>query len=196
MKTSRTCLMFLFIFIGCVVMVNSTYAQAPTPDLTIWEGKWFKVNVVNDGWHQYTNAPQKKYSHHSNGLYLNIGTVNYGEGTFPFTMYVYDITVSKWIAMSMTVHYMAADSLNILGYVQQELIGTVGADQIGMTIHIVGKVNRQGKLVSATFKTLGGYINGNGCQVDCADYDLTKINFGKLTIDGSFIDASKVPVPE
>ena len=193
MKIMRISLVFLFVFCGFLAIASAGSAQV---DLSIWEGKWFKVNVVNDGWRQYTDAPQKKYSYHTNGLYLNIGTVDEAGGTFPITMYIYDSTVLKWIAMPMTVHYMAADSLNILGYVQGDLAGTVGTDTIGLTIHIVGRVNHQGKLVSGTFKTLGGYLNGNACQIDCATHDLTKINFGKLSIDGNLIDASKVPVPD
>lgn len=114
MKVGKISLVLLFVFLSLSIMMSTAYAQVP--DMTIWQGKWFKGKVVNKGWNHRDGIPEEKVSYTTN-IYLRFGDLDVANSVLPMTGCVYDATIADWVFLPLHITYAAADTLHFLGYI-------------------------------------------------------------------------------
>ena len=163
--------------------LSTAYAQS----MDIWKGKWFKMTVKNSGY--VIEYPESHSRNKSETVYLKIWDVDQTNKVLKCDFY--NIDEGEWISSSIDLNYFGHNNLEFLCwlYYSNEREGEnieIGA----MAFLIQGKMS-QGSLASAKLKSLGG-VN---LIVDWNSPGYEYFRAQGVTITGSLMDASKVPVP-
>jgi hypothetical protein len=120
--------------------------------------------------------------------YLNFTTWDSQQNVLQGQLYQQDSSKGQWVQEPITLRFIDGTPTDFLCWSQVN-----GDTTAGFTARIQGK-QRGGILTSATFTTLGGYyfqINSTGGASGSQQFLA-----GEISVNGSFVPASKVPVPK
>jgi len=188
MKRNRSWLIGVVV-VAVFVMLPLGMAQAQE-DLSMWQGKWFKVTYTKTALHY--SGPGVKPTPNALGTssgpgYLYVRLVE-GE-KLTLTAYTKHPETGQWSAdpfAELILNYFAGDELNFTSW--GEMGNAFLFSQLG--IQITGVKNKKTLLLqTGTFKTLGGFVMENDDVPGS-----TELWAGGLKINGTWVDQSKVPV--
>jgi hypothetical protein len=174
--------------------VTVTVSAAPQPgsvDLTNWSGQWLKTTIRYDGYYfgQSTSrgssgdvaTPKMDRNYEGIGAYLKFGSWDPKQNVLQGELYQYDTKSNQWVSDPLAFHLIGGTPTDFLVWTQVN-----GDFTSGFTVRIQGR-ETGGILTSATFRTLGGYYFETSSDTPVA---------GKISISGSLVPKSKVPVPK
>jgi hypothetical protein len=185
-----------------VIVTNST-PQPPAEDLTLWSGQWLKVTIKYDGYSlgmsnpglvQQDSMPDEEddasgmsTDRQSDVAYLNFTAWDPQQGMLQGELYQRD-SKGQWIHAPLNLHFIDGTPTNFLCWSQVN-----GDFTAGFTARVQGR-KTGGTLKNGSFKTLGGYY----FEIDSTGGASSSQAFsgGQLSINGSLIPGSKVPVPK
>ena len=167
----------MILVIAAVGMVNAQ------PDLSIWEGRWFTVNINVKGV-AYDGFALINFREKNVGYWKIIGW-NPGTEELEVDVYEYDDESLQWERIIIFLHFHAGSELDfVCNLLQQDAFKTDA-----FTARITGR-ERRGMLSSATFKGLGGC----SWEIDDVPGSNERWTVG-ASLRGKMISAEKVPVP-
>jgi hypothetical protein len=175
-----------------VTITASTPPPGPgtSPNMTNWVGKWFKVTEKDDGYYATNSTLTKDNS--SVVAYLKIWDWNPTQNVFHVDRYEYDTAKGQWLSSSIDLQYIGGSQQQFLCSYHQ-MAGTGAQNMIGFTVLIQqgSSDDEEDASNASTFSTLGGYYVESG-----KDSSGSSVNYiGGLTISGSEVSLSTVPVP-
>ena len=178
--------------------VSITLPTPPPPssseDLNVWVGKWFKLTTRYKGF----NVGDSGMSNGGGTItgYLKIWNWDPANKVLQADGYEQD-TSGQWFSEPFNLNYLGGSNQDFLCWSQ-----VTGDISTGFTARIKGNMKKvtsktgqsteqqQQDLVGATFKTMGGYY------IEMSNESGSSGNYaGSITITGSLIPESKVPVP-
>ena len=175
-----------------VTVSNASPGSDTGSDMTNWVGTWFKVRVDSEGYSVGETAMTPV--HDTIAGYLEITAWNSDTKIFEATLHGQNDAEAGWSSIPLQLRYISGSSQDLLCWSQV----TGDTDNYGFTARIRARM-RKGVLVSATFKTVGGYYvqslglseaSANASDSDASDH---QDRAGWLKIGGKLIDISKVP---
>jgi hypothetical protein len=180
--------------------VTVTVSEAPQPgsiDLKNWSGQWLKVTLRYEGYFlgrsnsgdSHTNlnlsdddgTPKMDRDIATTGAYLKFGSWDPSQNVLQGELYQYDTESNQWVSDPLAFQLIGGTPTDFLVLTQVN-----GDFTSGFTARIRGK-ETGGILKSATFRTLGGYY--------VETYSDTLVA-GRISISGSLVPESNVPVPK
>ena len=189
--------------LSATVIVTSSNPQPPTEDLTLWSGQWLKVTIKYDGYSlgisnpglvqqdpassEEDNTSEMGKDHENVVAYLNITAWDPQQNVLQSELYQRD-SKGQWIHAPLTFHFIDGTRTDFLCWSQVS-----GNFTAGFTARLQGR-ETGGILKSGTFKTLGGYY----FEIDSTGGASSSQAFsgGQVSINGSLVPESKVPVPK
>jgi hypothetical protein len=185
------------------VTVTSSTPQPPAEDLTLWSGQWLKVTVKYEGYSLGLSNPslvqqdpmpgeedvaaEMSKDHESIVAYLKITAWDPQQNVLQSELYQLGSN-NEWVHAPVTLHFIDGTRTDFLCWSQ-----VIGDFTAGFTARLQGKESG-GILKSGSFKTLGGYY----FEIDTTGSASSSQAFsgGQVSITGSLIPGSKVPVPK
>ncbi len=157
-------------------------------DMTFWVKKWFKVTETHNN---YPTEDKDEDTVEQNPPvsyvgYLNIWSWDPDKNVLNVDRYEQDGTSGEWFSDSFTLNDITGDVLDFL--CSSQIIDNKTSSTSAFTARING--SEKDRVLKATFNTLGGYYVDVKLQSNPPRYQS-----GILTITGSLISDSKVPVP-
>ena len=171
--------------------------------LTNWSGQWLKVTVKYEGYSlglsnpglvqqdpmpgEEDDASGMSKDRQSDVAYLNFTAWDSQQGVLQGELYQRDST-GQWIHAPLNFHFIDGTRTDFLCWSQVS-----GEFTAGFTARLQGKES-SGILKSGSFKTLGGYY----FEIDSTGDAPSSQAFsgGQLSINGSLVPRTRVPVPE
>jgi hypothetical protein len=189
--------------LSATVTVTNSNPPPPPGDLTLWSGQWLKATVKYEGYSlglsnpglvqqdpmpgEEDDASEMSKDRQSNVAYLNFTAWDPQEGVLLGKLYQRD-SKGQWIHAPLTFHFIDGTPTDFLCWSQVS-----GDFTAGFTARLQGKES-SGILKSGSFKTLGGYY----FEIDSTGGGSSSQAFsgGQLSINGSLVPRTRVPVPE
>jgi hypothetical protein len=189
-----------------ITLSNPPPQPPPQPgavDLTNWVGQWLKMTIKYDGY-SFGNSNSGGSSedlasserdgvsgmgqdHENVGVYLKITSWDPNQGVLQGELYQQDSNSGQWVHDPLSLYFAGGTSTDFLCWSQVN-----GDVTTGFAARIQGK-EKGGVLNSATFKTLGGYyLDSTQGTSSSPSASLA----GGLSMSGSLVPESKVPVPK
>ncbi len=184
---------------GASAQVTITLSNPPPPppgtvDLTIWSGQWLKVTMKYQGYSfgnsnsgGSSDAPAMGQDHENIEAYLKFTTWDPQQSVLQAELYQLDSSSGQWVHDPLSLHFAGGTSNDFLCWTQAN-----GDSTAGFAARIQGR-EKSGLLNSATFKTLGGYYFENNEGTSSSSSGSLA---GGLSMSGSLVPESKVPVPK
>lgn len=166
-----------------ILVISAVGVVNAQPDLSIWEGRWFKVTinvkgVAYDGF-ELINFREKIVG------YWKVFQWDAGAEELEVDVYEYDGESLQWERIIIFLHFHAGSPLDfVCWFLQQDVFKTDA-----FTGRITGR-EKGGILSSATFKGLGGC----SWEIDDVQGSDERWTVG-ASLKGKMIPAEKVPVP-
>lgn len=188
---------------SATINVTASNPPAPTADLNIWSGKWLKVAVKYDGYSlgiqnsglvqqdptpgEEDVATEMNKDHESVAAYLNITGWDPQQNVLQGQLYQHGSN-NQWVHAPLALHFIDGTRTDFLCWSQVS-----GDFTAGFTARLQGRESG-GILKSGSFKTLGGYY----FEIDSTGGTSSSQAFsgGQVSINGSLVPGSKVPVPK
>ena len=188
---------------SATINVTASNPPAPTADLNIWSGKWLKVAVKYDGYSlgiqnsglvqqdptpgEEDVATEMSKDHESVAAYLNITGWDPQQNVLQGQLYQHGSN-NQWVHAPLALHFIDGTRTDFLCWSQVS-----GDFTAGFTARLQGRESG-GILKSGSFKTLGGYY----FEIDSTGGTSSSQAFsgGQVSINGSLVPGSKVPVPK
>jgi hypothetical protein len=171
------------------------FASSPTgPDLTVWIGKWIKMNVQNGGYYE-EDRNQLSNDREMFSAYLKITSWDPGNKVLQGTLAGHDSgdneeegrsSDAKPWSVPVSLHYTSGTNVNFKCWSQI----TIGDNSYNFTARVVG-IMRKGVLANGILWTVGGYHTQSGGQAQTLSS--TQDSSGWLRINGRLIKEEKVP---
>jgi hypothetical protein len=149
------------VLVSCLVF-STVHAQVT---YTIWQGSWFKINLVSKGYERNIGGtPEWSPLNGRFTAFLNIGAWTdpggpEGNETFAADI-IYSDEAGGWTYVPVTLHRIHGNPLDIFIWSQTDN-GNIAAgtgSRIGFLARISGKLDKAGtSLQTGTFKSLAGY---------------------------------------
>jgi hypothetical protein len=189
--------------LSATVIVTSSNPQPPTEDLTLWSGQWVKVTIKYEGYSLGISNPSlvqqdpmpgeedaasgMSKDRQSDAAYLNFTAWDSQQGVLQGELYQRD-SKGQWVHAPLTLHFIDGTRTDFLCWSQVS-----GDFTAGFTARLQGRQSG-GILKSGSFKTLGGYY----FEIDSTGGTSSSQAFsgGQISINGSLVPESKVPVPK
>ena len=183
MKISKLCLGG-FLFFVLLAFFAAGMANAQFPDLSQWEGKWFKLTLKTT--ENVYSGDKIEIENISNVLYL--GITKFNSPTELIGVVWEQTDTPAWEPFDIKIKVIGGTDLDFLcTYMETEdILSPTNPSFFGFAARITGKLSK-GVLKSATLKTLGGFT-----WEQHPSPDLEYIASG-LSMSGSLIDPSKLP---
>jgi hypothetical protein len=154
------------------------YGTAHTQDLTIWEGKWFKITQKNTEVSFYESEMR---SHTSTTIaYFKI--TEWDSANKQLKGINYDVEEEGYDIQEFSLDIIAGNNLDFLCWTH---FGEGEDGFMGLTMRVQGKMVN-GVLKSGTIKSLGGFYWGKAENVE-------EYHAGGISLTGKLISESKVP---
>jgi hypothetical protein len=189
--------------LSATVIVTSSNSQPSTEDLTIWSGHWLKMTIKYDGYSlgfsssgwihedpipsEEDDASGMNKDRQSDVAYLNFTDWDSQQGVLQGELYQRDSN-GLWNHAPLNLYFIDGTPTNFLCWSQVN-----GNFTAGFTARVQGR-KTGGTLKSGSFKTLGGYyfeIESTGGASSSQAF-----SGGQISINGSLVPESKVPVPK
>ena len=157
-------------------------ANAQFPDLTQWEGKWFKLSMkTTETVYNGATIETKKIN---SALYLNITEFDPPQ---ELTAEVWQQNeAGAWEQSEIRIMVVGGTDLDFLCAYTQLTGSQTNPLYFGFSARVTGKLSKE-VLKSATFKTLGGFSWEQNFSLN-SEYFVSG-----FSISGSLIDPSKLP---
>jgi len=172
---------FLVLVLFGFFMVNM--AQAQLPNLSMWEGKWFKLTVKTTG--VFFDGSKLKTGNDNSTNYLYITKFNLPSELIVKVWEQNDQGGWEVFIDNLSVRIITGTDLDFLFVTTLESNDPSESMFLGFAARITGRLTK-GVLKSATLKSLGGFSCGQ--ELDISEYFASGVS-----INGSLIDPSKLP---
>ena len=175
---------------GFLVLVLLGYftigmANAQFPDLTQWEGKWFKLSMKTT--ENVYNGVKIETENINSVIYLGITKFNSPAELIGVVWQQND--AGAWDQEGeIKIKVIGGTNLDFLCTYMQSDDSVTNPMYFGFSARVTGKLSK-GVLKSATFKTLGGFSWEQNFSLN-SEYFVSG-----FSISGSLIDPSKLPFP-
>jgi len=194
--------------------VTITLSTPPTPppssgvDLSNWVGQWLKMTITYEGYAFGTStgsetdetsgssadqSPQMGKDHQQIAVYLKITGWDAQQSVLQTELYQYDEKSSQWSSDPLVLHFAGGTATDFLCWSQEE-----GGFTFGFAARVQAKV-KQGIFQSGSLKTLGGYyleMNAGSAPGSSETPGSSGQTAGGISLSGSLVPESKVPVPK
>jgi len=157
--------------------------QGDEPDLTDWVGKWFRVTEKAKGY-RYARPQLSKTSAGHTG-YLKFWEWDPLNSVLKGDRYEQDAQSGQWVSEPFDLHYLAGSDIDFLCW--SEVSGNM---TVLFTARVQGK-KKGDMLQRASLKSMGGYYMEKSAGDVSPEYWT-----GGLSVTGTLVPASSVPVPE
>ncbi len=194
-----------------VVIALSNPPPPPPPpppsevDFSSWVGQWLKMTIRYEGYAFGTSSesengeasgsekpPEMAKDHQQIAVYLKITGWDPQQNVLQAEIYQYDEKSNQWSSDPLTLHFAGGTATDFLCWSQEE-----GGFTFGFAARVQGRA-RQGTLQSGSLKTLGGYYLelSAGSSGSVGAPGSSGQMAGGLSLSGSLVPESKVPVPK
>ena len=153
------------------------------PDLTAWVGRWFRVTERAKGY-RYSKPQLSKTSAGHTG-YLKFWEWDPLNSVLKGDRYEQDAQTGQWVREPFDLHYLAGSDTDFLCW--SEVTGDM---TVLFTARVQGK-KKGDMLQRASLKSMGGYYMEKSAGDASPEYWT-----GGLSVTGTLVPASSVPVPE
>jgi hypothetical protein len=198
MKTGRHFVTGLFLVTIVTFFICSTAHAAEVPDLSIYEGKWFKVKLTRKAYHfseiGVKPQPAGPTSQPGGTAYLKITSWDSTPGSESLTAEVYtqDHNTGDWIQTpfaTFPIYYFAGSDLKFVGSARIEI-----PDDVTMNLVLVftGKRNKTNTDFNMGGATKLSTIGSSMLEIDDVPGS-TERWAGSITLKGPMVAESTVP---
>jgi len=184
MKIGKLCLgSFLsLVVLGCFAV---GMANAQFPDLSQWEGKWFKLTVKTT--ENVYNGASIQTEKINSVIYLNITKFNSSAELTAVVWEQNEEGAGAWEKQGeIKIKVIGGTDLDFLCTYMQSDDSLTNPQYFGFSARVTGKLSK-GVLKSATFKSLGGFSWEQNLSLN-SEYFASG-----FSISGSLVDSSKLP---